>query len=107
MSRPRARRAPLEPRILHGATCTWWGSRREAAVAAWGRPNAGLPCCPQCGGELVDVRSEAIWWRHVSALEREGRPHFRQFVAWLRGRCFPSLTWARLAYERQLLRGAA
>ena len=68
MSRPRGEASwPEDAHVFHGATCTWWGSRREAAVAAWGRPNAGLPCCPLCGGALLDVRSEANRWRHVAA----------------------------------------
>lgn len=65
---------PADSRIVYGARCVWWDSIANAAT----KPG-GLPCCPHCGGVLMEVPTEA-------------------FVTWLRGRCYPTLHAAREAH---------
>jgi hypothetical protein len=61
-------------------------------------PGRKTLCCPRCRGPVISVPTEAKWWRHVDDYEREGHPGYRAFIAWLRGRCFPTLEHAHAAY---------
>lgn len=72
-----------DERIAYGAACTWWGPIREVGASP-----SGLPGCPECGGVLFEVRTEAKWWAGVDRWAREtADPEYREFIRWLRGRC--------------------
>lgn len=75
-----------DARIVYGARCMWWGSIDESATAG-----SGLPVTPCCGSPMFEVESEAEWWAQVDAHEeRTGTRGYRQFIEWLRGRCYPT-----------------
>ena len=84
----------MSDRIVYGARCAWWGSIHDVAA----KPS-GLPCCPHCGGVLMEVGSEAEWWAGVDRSEQDGNPGYRAFIEWLRGQCFPTLEQAREFYD--------
>lgn len=92
---------------MHGARCTWWGPIRQASRLLHPAPGPGMLCCPHCGGLLLEVPTEAKWWRHVDDVERDGHVGFRALMIWLRGRCFPSLDLAEAAYRRASTNGGA
>ena len=83
-----------DQRIVYGARCSWWDSIDKVATTA-----GGLPCCPFCGGVLFEVVDEATWWGDVDRHEAGGRPGYRGFVEWLRGKCRPSVADARAEYD--------
>lgn len=101
--------------LPYGARCTWWDSMDRvgkltmpASKLTLGDgstteiPATSLPCCPHCKGVLMQVENEAAWWRNVAAhAERSQDPEYPDFILWLRGRCFASLTAARSQYERE------
>lgn len=74
-----------DTRIVHGANCSWWDSIDKVGS------NDGLPCCPFCKGMLFEVPDEKTWWDGVDkyAAAGIGRPWYRKFIEWLRGKCFP------------------
>ena len=85
-----------DKRIAYGAGCTWWDSIQKVSVQA-----AGLPCCPECRGLLFEMESIDAWFGQVDRHEIEApEPGYRGLVEWLRGRCFPSYTIARAAYDQ-------
>lgn len=64
------------------------GSIDEVALKGGGR-FGGLPVSPCCGSPLFEVASEAEWWRQVDEYEAtSGQRGYRQFIEWLRGKCF-------------------
>ncbi len=81
-------------RIVYGARCSWWGSIDEVSTTA-----SGLPCCPHCGGVLLEVDSEKEWWAGVDQFEADGHPGYRAFLVWLRGKCRPSVEMARAEFD--------
>ena len=80
-------------RIVYGARCLWWESIDKVAT----KPS-GLPCCPWCGGVLLEVDSEAEWWAGARRHEAEKEPGYVAFLEWLRGRCYSTINDARRAY---------
>ena len=90
----RAARAVSAERVVYGARCSWWGSITDVAT----KPS-GLPCCPHCGGVLMEVDNEGVWWTGARRYEADGHPGYVDFLTWLRGRCFPSLEHARTVYD--------
>lgn len=88
----------MDERIVYGARCVWWGSISEVA-----QKPSGLPCCPKCGGVLMEVENETIWWDGVDrwAIEKDD-PEYRGFIEWLRGRCFARIEVARAYYDLRL-----
>lgn len=96
-------------RIAYGANCNWWDSiwnvgstathpahaqgitvfdPHTGGVAYKGRPD--IPCCPHCGGMLLEVENEAAWYEGVPAFEMlcgfaDGE--YRAFLEWGRGKC--------------------
>lgn len=109
-------RAPAaDPRIVYGAGCSWWESISKIAtksVKIAGDDEAmELPCCPHCKGVLFEVASEEVWWANVAAhIERSGETFYREFIEWVRGKCFPSTRQgsgadaARAAFEAERLK---
>jgi len=73
-----------DARIVYGVGCTWWGSIYEVAK----RERSGLPCCPECGGMLMEVESQEVWDENVqSYADSVGDSGYPAYIAWLRGRC--------------------
>lgn len=70
-------------RIAYGARCTWWDSVTEAKQLP-----SGVPCCPHCRGVLFEVPSEDLWWQQVDEYAASTTPGYRQFIEWVRGKCF-------------------
>lgn len=74
-----------DPRIVYGANCMWWDSINNAIVL-----QNGLPCCPHCGSVLFEMESEKAWLDSVEKyIEKTGDEVYREFVQWLKGKCFP------------------
>lgn len=88
-----------DQRIVYGVRCSWWGSIVEVSAKA-----SGLPCCPHCGGVLLEVANETTWWRDVDRYEANGHPGYRAFLGWLRGKCRPTVADARAEYDAATLR---
>lgn len=96
--RPQPRRR--DARIVYGAQCVWWDSIHHA-----GR-GAAIPVCPECGSPLFEVESESAWWASVALFESgeaDGikKKGYRDFLEWLRGKCFPGPTAALLAWGEE------
>lgn len=81
-----------DTRIVYGATCAWWGKIQEASST----PN-GLPCCPHCGGVLLEVDSEEKWWAGARDFEK-AHAGYVDFLEWSRGKCFANFPSALHAY---------
>lgn len=79
-----------DKRIVYGAQCVWWGSISEVAT----RGPMKLPCCPICKGMLLEMDSEDDWWAGVDRQEAIN-PGYREFIQWLRGKCFKTHVKAR------------
>ncbi len=85
----------MDERIVYGTVCTWWDSIDKVGR---GIP-FGLPCCPHCGGPLLEVSNEQVWFNAVDAHEKNGHPLYRKFIEWQRGKCYKNTEAARQAYE--------
>ena len=87
---------PQDSRIVYGAMCLWWDSIDKVS-----KTPTGLPCCPHCGGVLFEMASLEEWNQTVDTFEKESpSPGYREFINWLRGKCFPTPTAAREAYRK-------
>lgn len=85
------RQRPPDTRYCYGAGCTWHGPIAEVSNTSkhsfWRRRDAprmqggiSLPCCPICGGMLLEVDTEEKWWTDAAAFEagtgsRASKPH--------------------------------
>lgn len=85
-----------DERIVYGARCAWWDSIDQIATTT-----SGLPLCPHCGSPLFEVANEREWWVGVDRYEAAGNPGYREFVMWLRGKCFRSVDLARVAFDAE------
>jgi hypothetical protein len=65
----------LDPRIVNGARCMWWGHISEAGVLP-----SGIPCCPHCFGVLLQTESIEAWWAIVDAHDKL-HPGYRTIVS--------------------------
>ncbi len=84
---------PTDTRFCYGAACTWcgpiqevsdtkrhpfWKGRLPLQVKVGDRVIEGsqfaTPCCPHCGGMLLEVEAPAIWWDGVDAYEQGIHP---------------------------------
>lgn len=113
----------IDPRIVSGATCTWWGTIDETGLTVRAPVTGavingrrmflapplktsninpellGLPCCPHCGGVLFEVPSIEEWWAQVDAYEKSsGDKQYRKLIEFMRGRHFFSVEQARDAF---------
>ena len=87
-----------DTRIVYGARCTWWDSIDK--IGHVGNHVSNLPACPHCRSVLFEMPSLAIWQKGVDAYaDTRSDPDYRDFVAWLRGKCFPNYAAAREAWE--------
>lgn len=73
--------------IAYGARCTWWDDKSKVATVD-GTPE-GLPCCPDCGGTLLEISEESWNAKTQEAIDR-GASTYGDMVKWMRGKCFPS-----------------
>jgi hypothetical protein len=78
-----------DPRIAYGAQCSWWDSIDKVGHTDRMSGPHTLPCCPKCGGMLFEVDSIQQWWTQVDQYDK-GHSGYREFVEWLRGKCFKS-----------------
>lgn len=90
--------ATTDTRIVYGIRCVWWDGIEKVGKTP---PERGIsiPCCPHCGGVLMELRSLAEWWAGVEKYEADGHPGYRAFIEWLKGKCFPNRQAAKAAYE--------
>lgn len=89
-----------DKRIAYGARCVWWDSiYKVAAKRVPGGSGHGLPCCPKCGGVLMEVPDEEKWTRGMDEYEADGHPGYRAMMEWGRGKCFPTMTALKAAYD--------
>lgn len=74
-------------RVVYGAQCSWWNSIDKVGALT---TNNGvvLPCCPHCGGVLLEMQTPEIWWESVDKYESNGHPGYHDFIAWLHDKCF-------------------
>jgi hypothetical protein len=91
---------PSDERIAYGARCAWWDSIHNVGVKHIpGSGGPGLPCCPHCGSVLMEVPSIENWNQNMDKYEADGHPGYRAMMEWSRGKCFPTMTALRSAYE--------
>jgi len=86
-----------DDRIVYGFFCVWWGGIEEAGKHHSGTPY--LPGCPHCGNGLMQVDDPKVWWDGVDRYEKDGHPGYRDFISWLKGKCFRTREDAKAAYE--------
>ena len=83
-----------ESLIVYGATCVWWDDIENAVTLP-----SGLPCCPHCNGVLFQVSREK-WEDGVERFTKEKNdPQYPFLTAFMKGKCFKSMTLARKAFE--------
>ncbi|MCC8949310.1 hypothetical protein H8A97_30465 [Bradyrhizobium sp. Arg62] len=87
-----------DTRIVYGFRCVWWDGIEKVGSKGQG-PLGGLPCCPHCGSPLFEMPSPKEWWDGVERHQANGHPGYRDFIEWLKGRCFPTVQAAKAAYE--------
>lgn len=89
----RSRPAPVDTRIVYGAACTWWGDIQQGSTFAC------LPCCPHCGGPLLEMQNESEFLNSARKHQREGHDGYVQFVRWMKGKCYRTIELAQDAYR--------
>lgn len=85
--------------IVYGAAnCTWYDNiERVGQLRITG--DHLLPCCPMCQSPLLQV-SEEEWNKQVQDhADRTADPEYKDFVEWMRGRCFTKYVVARSVYR--------
>lgn len=115
-----------DTRFCYGANCTWYGSIREVANTATHPAHAqlnkdkaslfqheahGLPCCPICGGMLMELPNREEWFKGMDMFEMgtypgaNPHPHagYRAMFEWQKnvGRCFPGIGKLVEAYKEK------
>jgi hypothetical protein len=95
--KPRGAR-DADNRVVYGISCVWWDGIEKVGKTPL-RGGVSLPCCPQCGGVLMQVDGPKQWWDAVEKHEASGHPGYRAFIEWLKGKCFPTMQAAQEIYE--------
>lgn len=91
-----------DTRIAYGSRCTWWdsiwnvGSVTMPAKDFLAKPHR-LPVCPNCKGVLMEFPNEEAFWKG-SEKHEETRPGYIAMMKWMRGKCFPTMKAAAVAY---------
>ncbi len=78
--------------IVFGASCRWWDCADNV-----GRNADGVPCCPHCGGTLLQTTASE-WDLAIEVWRAEGYPGYAAMIRWSRGKCFPNAAVMRAAY---------
>lgn len=86
-----------DTRIAYGAMCCWWDVIQKVAT----RKDSGLPCCPTCGGLLLEVPDMDTWMAAARTAEADNRPGYADFITWMQGRCFKTMAAAGHAYLQE------
>jgi len=80
--------------VVYGVNCMWWDDIENAST----NPNC-LPCCPHCGSILCE-QYKTTWEKQVNEYELNDNPGHKNFIAWLKGKCFKSIHEATNAYYK-------
>ena len=90
----------MSDQIVYGANCVWWDTIDNAGSLDLIRhpEQPPMPCCPKCKGMLFQMDSDE-WWRGVEHRESEGWVHYKNFIEWLKGKCFPTFKDAKRKYK--------
>jgi hypothetical protein len=97
-----------DTRFVHGANCAWFGPiqavgvTRPVTLQVNGRAihSSGLPCCPHCGGMLMESATEAEWWEAAKRYESAGHAGYVAMLEWARDKHFGSMAEMEQAYKR-------
>src|SRR5271155_3391324 len=84
-----------ETRFCFGASCTWCGPISEVSDTATHRRWKGadipkeieqhsLPCCPHCGGMLLELPTAKEWWDGVDKYDADGHAGYGAMWRWQR-----------------------
>jgi hypothetical protein len=93
----------VDGRIVYGANCSWWDSIDKIGRRPFRDGSGSMPCCPGCGGMLLEMPNQKVWWDAVARYERANRPGYRDLVEWVRGKCFAGgYPEAAVAYAAEL-----
>jgi|ERR1044072_1875458 hypothetical protein len=82
-----------DERVVYGANCTWWEDIHKV-----GR-RGSIPACPHCGGVLFEMENIRQWNGAVEKHDAE-KPGYKDFIAWLRGKCFRNYKDAIEVYNK-------
>jgi len=88
-----------DQRIAYGFSCSWWDSIQKVGSVDAGK-GVKLPCCPHCGGMLMEVPTIEEWNHNVEQYEKQGNPGYGAMINLGRGKCFPTITALKAAYEQ-------
>jgi hypothetical protein len=88
-----------DDRIVYGIHCVWWDGIEKVGHTPPNRDGISIPCCPHCGSVLYELPSPKEWWDGVDKYEADGHPGYRDFISWLKGKCYPGRNAAKAAYE--------
>jgi hypothetical protein len=101
-----------DTRVAYGAFCFWWGDIQQVGLTpphtmtVNGEPHVmQLPCCPTCGGLLMEAPTEAAFLEGAQKYESEGHPGYVDFVRWSKGKCFKTRELAEAAYAARSTEG--
>jgi len=101
-----------DTRVAYGAMCFWWGDIQQVgatppkAVIIGGRQQVvSLPCCPTCGGMLMEAPTEAAFLKGAQDYEDKGNPGYVAFIRWSKGKCFKTRELAEAAYAKRATEG--
>lgn len=93
--------------LVMGSSCVWWGTMDEAGT----RKVDGFPCCPKCGGNLLEMPPAETVERGIQSMESGDytsvnpppRPHpgYMGWFKWTRGKCFPTAVASAAVYAAE------
>lgn len=112
-----------DSRFCYGANCTWFGPIQD--VGSTGKykvkakeehfppmKDASLPCCPCCGGMLLELPEENTFWTAIHAFEDGDykapgggagakHPGYQKMFEWQRNEktCFPTAEALAAAFK--------
>lgn len=117
----------IDTRFCYGAQCTWcgpiqevsntnehprWKDFKDRVIYVKGadgvdRPikhsEHDMPCCPGCGGMLLEVENPNIWWDGVKKYDAD-HPGYLAMWQWQRQHkplCFRDIEELRRTYENR------
>ena len=90
-----------EQEIAHGKGCTWWDAADKARTKETAM-EANTPCCPHCKGLVANTTLNR--WNKIIEMHANitGNRRYKEFMAWIRGRCFATYNaaWSQFLRER-------